>query len=547
MNFLRNPDKLIYILLIVCAAFYVTGIWYGLPYFFIGDEPSLIGGALKMIQLKNPIPALDAQSFKMLYYPPLIPYIFNLFFVPILFVYYLTGHFGNLINFQDYLVLSPSILIIIARIISALFGVALVFLTYKISKSIFKNSWAAFYGALLLAFGYYQNQLSHFARHWIFTAFFAYLILYFAVKITQENKTKWYIWAALFTGLSFGTSYVGVIFAIFVLTAHFWRGFKLTKDIILYFVVSAAVSLLFSFLYPQVLLGYFSGSGGREAGTSLVGFLNSVYYFGKVLVEMELPLVVFSLIGLIHLGRKREQRYFLYPLLFFIFFYPALLYFIFHNEPRYIFILIPALAIVGGMAINFIIEKLNNLQVNYGRIACFLVILLPFIIGARYNFLLTRKDTRILAKEWILKNIPDKFNVLVNFSQLSLPRTKESILDQKVLKEDSLRQSESVLLRQDILERPQYFVINMRFIENDNEALYKLKSWHTFDYLILERQINSSLTETEKNLTQGLSKLKVFNQGDNISSEDFTGNFVGNLLTLFKIKNFGPEVDIYKL
>lgn len=247
MNFLKNPDKLIYILLAVCVVFYIFGIWYGLPYFFVGDEPSLIGGALKMIQFKNPIPALDVQNFKTLYYPPLIPYIFNLFFAPVLLIYYLAGHFGSLVNFQNYLILNPSVLIVAARIISALFGTMLVFLTYKISKNIFKNSWVAFYGASLLAFGYYQNQLSHFARHWIFTAFFAYLILYFAVKIAEENKIKWYVWAAVCTGLSFGISYVGVIFAIFVLAAHFWRGFKLNKGIVFYFIITLIISLLFFF------------------------------------------------------------------------------------------------------------------------------------------------------------------------------------------------------------------------------------------------------------------------------------------------------------
>ena len=67
MIFLKNPDKLIYALLALCAILYFIGIWYGLPYFFVGDEPSLIGGALKMVQLKNPLPVLQPQEFKLLY------------------------------------------------------------------------------------------------------------------------------------------------------------------------------------------------------------------------------------------------------------------------------------------------------------------------------------------------------------------------------------------------------------------------------------------------------------------------------------------------
>jgi len=550
MNFLKNPDKLIYILLAVCVAFYIFGIWYGLPYFFVGDEQSLIGGALKMLQLKNPFPVLQPQEFNLLYYPVLIPYVLNLFFIPVLLVFYFVGGFSGLNVFQDYLILNSGALIITARIVSVLFGLGLVFLIYQITKEIIKNSWASLLGATIFGLSFYQLQMSHFARHWIYTAFFAASILYCAIKIYFTREKKWYLLAGVTGGLSFGASYVGILYLVFVFWAHFFTGAESWQEKIKssnwwYFVlVFVGLSFLFFAIYPQAFLAVISGGGAPFGVKSLEGFLGAVLYMGKVLIFMDPVITALVVLGLIYFVRKRKNGYFLYPALFLIVIYPALLYFIFHEEPRYIFLLGPIFAILAGEVIFWTLSQ-KNIVLKYGIVL--VAIIFSLIINIRYDLLLTRSDTRILAKNWIEQNIPSGSSILVNFSQLHIPQTKESIQNQKVLLLTSLRSYDQAYLNSDLKNQdPQYFVLNSRFLAGDQNALYNLKSWYAFDYLVFERQKSDSLGDFENQMLFDRLKVKGFYSSATLAEEDFTGNFIGGVWNFFKVQNFGPEVNIYK-
>ena len=71
------------ILSIIFLAFIlrIWGVTYGLPGLFVGDEKSIVGGAMKMIYQKNIFPVLEPDVFRLLYYPTLIPWILLIFFV----------------------------------------------------------------------------------------------------------------------------------------------------------------------------------------------------------------------------------------------------------------------------------------------------------------------------------------------------------------------------------------------------------------------------------------------------------------------------------
>jgi hypothetical protein len=617
-NFLKNPDKLIYLLLVFCAVLYFVGIWYGLPYFFVGDEPSLIGGALKMIQLKNPIPALNPSAFNILYYPPLIPYLLNIFFAPVLGAIYLMGHFTSLAAFQNYLILNPSVLILVARMMSVLFGVGLVFLIYKITKEIIKNSWASLLGATIFGLSFYQFQMSHFARHWIYTAFFAALILYCAIKIYftsasknliqkeekdspinapsyAENNTdrfwlwriacekKWYLFAGIAGGLSFGVSYVGIIYLVFVGWIHFFaplknisrfstrRIFSLrvwnpmlrasslreftgsesllnkikSKNIWYFILVFLILSFIFFIIYPQSFLAVSGGGGASVANKSFGGFLSSILQIAQTLFFMDPVISILGFLGIIYCLYKRKDGYFMYPAIFLIVIYPVLLYFMFHDEPRYVFLLMPIFGVFAAEIIWWIFS-FKNVLVKYGIVLG--AIIFSLVMNIRYDLLLTRSDTRILAKNWIEQNIPSGSSILVNFSQLHIPQTKESIQDQKVLSSVSLRSYDQAYLNSDLKNQElQYFVLNSRFLAGDQSALYNLKTWYAFDYLAFEHQKSDPLSDFEKQMVSGRFKVQSFYPSLALNGEDFTGNFIGGVWNFFKVQNFGPEVDIYKL
>ncbi|MEK7120224.1 MAG: hypothetical protein AAB824_01660, partial [Patescibacteria group bacterium] len=195
--------------------------------------------------------------------------------------------------------------------------------------------------------------------------------------------------------------------------------------------------------------------------------------------------------------------------------------------------------------ISWILSQ-KNIVLKYGIVLA--AIIFSLIINIRYDLLLTRSDTRILAKNWIEQNIPSGSSILVNFSQLRIPQTKESIQNQKVLLPASLRSYDQAYLNSDLKNQdPQYFVLNSRFLAGDQGALYNLKSWYAFDYLAFERQKSDPLGDFENKMVFGRFEIKRFYPSVALTGEDFTGNFIGGVWNFFKVQNFGPEVDIYKL
>ena len=69
------------------------GINYGAPFPLVSDEESMIGGALRMLELRTLIPALEPEAFKILMYPPLIPYLYLMLITPFVFLLYIFSGF----------------------------------------------------------------------------------------------------------------------------------------------------------------------------------------------------------------------------------------------------------------------------------------------------------------------------------------------------------------------------------------------------------------------------------------------------------------------
>ena len=73
---------------------------------------------------------------------------------------------------------------------------------------------------------------------------------------------------------------------------------------------------------------------------------------------------------------------------------------------RYILALYPFFAIISAI----VITKIKNKYLLSFAIALFLITTLPKII--KTDILLSRKDTRVIAREWVVNNIPEKSKIL---------------------------------------------------------------------------------------------------------------------------------------
>src|SRR3954463_12561030 len=124
------PIGLVLLTLLLC----LPGISYGLPLLLIEDEPSLVLGALTMLQTKTLIPALHPAAFaSVLYYNPYLSYIFLAPFTVAAGILYVFWH-GDPSLLAAYVTAHLSLFFVIARFISALFAAASVYLVYRIAE-----------------------------------------------------------------------------------------------------------------------------------------------------------------------------------------------------------------------------------------------------------------------------------------------------------------------------------------------------------------------------------------------------------------------------
>ena len=75
--------------------FRINGTFYGSPFFLVGDEYSLVGGTLKLLELKTIFPVLHPpEKFQILIYPMLIPYLYLALYAPYILYEFVNNSFS---------------------------------------------------------------------------------------------------------------------------------------------------------------------------------------------------------------------------------------------------------------------------------------------------------------------------------------------------------------------------------------------------------------------------------------------------------------------
>lgn len=548
------------VILVVAFILRIIGVQYALPFRIGLDESSLVYGTLKMIELKTLIPSLHADVFDdILSYPPYIPYIyipFFLFFTGVRFLQFLLagGGFTDTETFKLFLVSDPSIFFLIARIISAFFGTATVFLVYKASKNIFNNEKIALYSAAFLALSFLHISFSHQARHWIYVTFVFALIAYILSRSDWSDSKK-YTLALLGAGLGMGINYQAGLSIFFII---FWFLFvdkrsiaKSLKELWVYraWGLSLVLALTAIALHPNTT-GLHDSTIGKSLGLS--GLLKTyVFYFDQML-SVEFIFLFFIIIGFAVLFLK-QRAYFLASFIFSLV-YIASFYFIYHTHDngRYLLMLYPVFAVVAGYGLHVFSERLSWVAASrlpaYGLIAVFSLPMLA--VALKTDYLLLREDTRVQALEWVRAELPPdaKFIVFVPF--MKLPSTARAQEDQKKIDPLSVSRVDEAGARLPHAFYPfqKRYSINLFGIKNENlSAIRKYIESRPFDYLIytddailLKNKGISDLSRIEGDT------VKIFNGFTGVDG-DVNNDFVGGFMHLFRSKSNGPTITIKKI
>jgi hypothetical protein len=441
-----TPSHWIAVLLAIGGVLRLIGVTYGLPFPLVSDEEVLIGGAMRMMELRTLLPVIHGDAMNILYYPPVLSYLYLFCMAPVLAWLYLANGLPSIDQFGMLVLNNIELIWISARLTSVAFGTATIYLTYRVTHAITNSPTAGIAAAALLSVDFMHTMLSHVARHWSATVFIIWLTAWFAIRYYHKPSTKLALVIGLCSGLGFGTSYIGILGMGFALVAHFacWHKKQVSllgREAIALILSVSSVSALFVAIHPFPFLRLLKGTVVPiYKEKTLAGWLDLCSFYLDALWQSNPVLVLAALAGVAACMLTSRWRL-LAGAIASVIIYTAFLFKALPLEDRYILPITPALAMLGGYA-YFTLYRASGL-VPAGRPALFFMALIalaiPLLIAAWTSIMLHRADTREQAKDWIETNLKSNTPVLINMNTVRLYPDRESLLAQSAFDRQSLK------------------------------------------------------------------------------------------------------------
>jgi Dolichyl-phosphate-mannose-protein mannosyltransferase len=298
------------------------GIDHDLPFLYDRDEPIFVDGALRMLRdhSLNPgwfgAPASTTMDLLAATYAAIYA------------VGRLTGRFDGPLDVRNLYYSDPSVFYLSGRIISAVFGVAIIWLVFQIGRRVFSEPRVGLLSALVVAICPLVVELSQQVRMDVQMTAFVLAAFWFSLDVLERGDTKAYLLAGLFTGLATVTKYPGVTVALVVFAAHLMRRPKAAREHLklaasaVSSVISAFAVAPFLFLrFPQVMEAVAHEARPHHLSATGHGLLpNLVWYWTGVLPEaLSVPGTLLAIVGIIiglGDGRKDHKLLALYPVIF---------------------------------------------------------------------------------------------------------------------------------------------------------------------------------------------------------------------------------------
>ncbi|HVV39387.1 MAG TPA: glycosyltransferase family 39 protein [Candidatus Paceibacterota bacterium] len=547
--FLQQPAHLILVGIILLAfGLRIVGIFYALPLTSsISDEPSLILGALQMIQLKTVIPALNPAPFAgILYYPPYLSYIFLTPFIGILGFEYLSWHGGSAL-FSAHLLSDLSLFFIAARLISIAFTLASVWLLYRIAQSLFSRR-AALVTAFLFATSLLDIGLSMVARHWVPATFFFVLVLYILTR-THIGESRRYFWALVAGGIGVGVSPILILTPVLIFWWWLTQGTMRLREIFKEKLLYGAV-VLFALLCALPSLLYKNSNGFAGDGTFLTSLAHLDIHALLLSPVRILLLQAYSepvLIGLFLAGLitlvivKRPMFYFI---LGFFLSYCAIFFSAFRLEARFMLPLLIFYTLAGGFAFDYLARRTWVLA-----LLCVLLCI-PLVASVRFSMLAIESDTRAMAREWVLAHTADE-KVIVDAPLMRISATADAVAELRAIDASAVRRTDEAdesLSKTD----PSYGIHALNLFTVNQEAFFETLPayWaaHGYNYLIFSPSAAAADPERLKGLRALAAKGALVASWEGLPDYSMQNSaFTGPFTELFSGKQFGPDMVIYKL
>ena len=416
------------------------GINFGLPYTYFVDEGYLVYSAFY----------LGGNLLKPVYYlyAPLVPTLLLFEYA----VYYGIGHIAGVFStplqfFISYLS-DAFMFFLIGRITMVIVGVAAVWLVNAIGKTFF-NARIGLLASFFLAFTFLHVKESHYIKQDILLGFFVLAVFYFALKIFRKGSMKDYLLGGLMFGLAMGTKYQSILMLPVIVLSHALSAGKILSWKL---ILLGGISLItFLIIHPYFILETIvtlSKTLANAEGT-FVFYTEHLqgrpvwwwYMFEHIPQGIGYPLFISSIIGFaVSFWRAKSKKSYLFIPLLPILFFVTIDFFTKMHFARYAVITLPFFALSGAIFLDFAVGIIKNEKIHKILLVVLAALLIApsFLRTVKFDSLLTKADTRTMAKEWFEDTIDASSKVLVESmakpehpSNLNLTLT----LDQKSIDE----------------------------------------------------------------------------------------------------------------
>ena len=318
----------------------------------------------------------------------------------------------------DIVVLRPGLHYRLVRLSSIVLGVATVAVTYVLGKVSFGKRRVGLLAALLVATCVLHVITSRFATVDCMMTFFVTLALVFAVRAAQNHRVSNFVAAGIFVGLAASSKYNGVFvcfaLAVPVASALFTVERSRRRALVGKLVLAGACSFFtFAVTSPHVLLRFEELQAafahinrnlrGATGELALVVHLRDTFRFG-----LGWPFYLTAGAGMIRAFWSRRPAE-LALLGFAIPFYLSMAG-VRVSYPRYVVPLVPVLAVLSA---DVVTTLLSRFRLTVTIPAVVLLVAPGAWSSVRFDQLAARKDTRILATDWIGAHLPRRSKIAV--------------------------------------------------------------------------------------------------------------------------------------
>ena len=556
-------ERRILVVTLLGAGFFLRlwGVDYGLPFSLVSDEEIMLGGALRMLELRSLIPALNPEAMSILYYPVAVPYLYLVLMTPVIASLYVLNGLPSMDQFGLVVLDNLGPIWLVARLSSVVMSTATLYFVYRLGSALFRSPLAGLVSAALMSFDYFHVMLGHMARHVTVTVFLIWAVAWLSVRYFEKPDLRKAVVIGLLSGIGFGVSYIGAFGLGFGVVAHLicWRQARTRlfgRNLLAMVGGCLVLVALFVLIYPQPIIRLMTILPIAEPKT-LSGWWNAANFYARAVWLSNPGLLIMAAAGLTATAVMRRWLL-LGGALFLILFYTVFLYDALMLEDRYILPLSPALALLGGFVANEAWQRFGNRRsARIGMMLSLMCLLAyPAAVSFRAAYLLAQADTRIVAMQWLEKNLPADALIVMNTNVVRLTPSLEALSAQKALDPASLKAVDRLRLAKRAAGRDERNVLNLWQLSSaglkmvDNENLSATLREQGYRYYVVDGFGARQIPKLNAALMLDGEELARFSAGDPAYPPPTlrTTTLVPYAMHhLFSVDRFGPEVVVMKL